>query len=846
MLTWPADFGASRRAPAGPVSPDTGRDSSGAGSAAPVERVPAPVDGVRAPVEPPTSPTTPPPPGAGRAAADPLLPYRLRAVRIGVHLTYLAVASLVAYPLFGGTLDASARSYSMLVAIAGVGGVLVRLLPWGRLFERNLGIAALYAWSIVDIGLITIGITMTGGASSPVFILYALTTVFFAAAYPRSGQVVLLIFTVACYTAALGVDGWGNAGAGFMKIAGLVLVGFMGSFLSRELMVQMETERETREESDSRAASLARVAAAARSMSTLDPDRVLGAVADAAVDIGFDGAAISLFDEARGTWATVQRRGVTLAEPATGALTSGLPGEIRATHRTVTARVDAGNALARTTAGCPMWSGGELVGGLVVVALGDAPLRPHQVEAAELLAAQAGAALNNARLFDERRSFERRLEHQAFHDALTGLPNRALFVDRLDHALARTRSDRRPIAVLFLDLDRFKTINDSLGHEAGDELLRLVGARLWECLRPGDTLARYGGDEFTVLLELDAERSAADVADRMLRTLASPFELRGREVVVGASIGVAVAGTTDGDPGDPLREADLAMYRAKERGKGRWELFEAELNARAVHRLEMETALRRAIDRREFFLHYQPLVSTESGALVGVEALVRWEHPERGVVPPGDFIPLAEETGLIKPLGEWVLAEACRQASTWITDGLPPVGVSVNLSAQQFQSRDLPGIVESVLAETGLPARLLTLEITESMVMADADSALWVMAQLRRLGVRLALDDFGQGYSSLSHLKTFPLDSLKIDKVFVDGLVDQAGDRAIVRSVVGLGADLGMSITAEGIETPAQLALVRALGCDTAQGYLLSVPVAAEFVPAMLGRSLFSAEGFSA
>jgi diguanylate cyclase (GGDEF)-like protein len=867
------------------------------------------------------------------AGQDVLLPYRLRAVRIGVRLTYMVVAALILYPIIGGNLDAAIHSYAALVGIAGGGAIFVRLLPWPWLFERGLGIAALYAWSIVDIALITVGITMTGGSASPVFMLYGLTTIFFAAAYPRSGQVALLAFTVVCYLVVLGAEDWtGNPGDSFMKLSGLVLVGIMGSFLSRELQAQMEAERETRAESESRAASLARVASAARSMSTLDPDRVLGIVADAALDIGFDGSALCLFDDRTRTWHTAQRRGVSITPSPTGLISDGLPGRVRDKGTTVVLPVHDHHVGLRTLAGCPMWSGGELVGALVVGCLDGGPLRPHQMEAAELLAAQAGAALNNARLFDERRTFEKRLAHQAFHDDLTGLPNRALFLDRLEHAMARSRRGHASIAVLFLDLDRFKMVNDSLGHEVGDELLRLVGARLHECLRPGDTLARYGGDEFTVLLEhVVDERDATEVADRLLAALASPFALRGREIVIAASIGVALAdgpGTSAGPgswvnadngemggpgglvgpaapggnaapgglgahggqaahggnaahggyaaqgghggnaahgglgvqggyaaPGgpigprghdsDPLREADLAMYRAKERGKGRWVLFQDDMNASALLRLEMESELRRAVDNGELFLLYQPIVSLRTGEVTAVEALVRWRHPRLGVVAPGEFIPLAEETGLIVPLGEWVLGEACRQAAAWREQGralgLAPMAVSVNLAAEQFQSRSLPGKVARALAAAGLPAESLVLEITESMVMADVDSALAVMAELRSIGVHLALDDFGQGYSSLSRLKHFPLQSLKVDKLFIDGLVDHAEDRAIVRSVVSLARDLGISVTAEGIETPAQLDRVRSLGCDAGQGYLLSVPIPGAEVPATLGHQLVTA-----
>ncbi|MDQ1374099.1 MAG: hypothetical protein QOJ09_1437, partial [Actinomycetota bacterium] len=462
---------------------------------------------------------------------------------------------------------------------------------------------------------------------------------------------------------------------------------------------------------------------------------------------------------------------------------------------------------------------------LIAGALEQRTILSYERECIELLAAQAGAALVNAHRYVERRAFEQELHHQAFHDSLTGLPNRALFVDRLQHALSRLGRGGRT-AVLFLDIDRFKMINDSLGHDVGDRLLVEVAGRLSSCLRPSDTLARYGGDEFTVLLEdPEEEGGAVAVADRILEMFKLPFTLAGREVMAGASIGIAISPSPSGDETDPLREADLAMYQAKDRGRGRWEIFDPAMNVYARGRLDSETELAQAVERNQFVLHYQPVVSLADGRVTGVEALVRWLHPRRGVVSPAEFIPLAEETGAIVPLGRWVLEESCRQGMAWDREGVPPLELHVNLSAVQFQRDDLLQMVAGVLASTGMPANRLTLEITESVVMHDVEAAVVTMSQLRDLGIRLSLDDFGQGYSSLGYLKQFPLDIVKIDRSFVDGLVASAEDQAIVRSVVMLAREMHMTVTAEGIETAEQLAAVRALGCDDAQGYFLSAPL---------------------
>ena len=427
----------------------------------------------------------------------------------------------------------------------------------------------------------------------------------------------------------------------------------------------------------------------------------------------------------------------------------------------------------------------------------------------------------------ERKLLEEKLAHQAFHDPLTDLPNRSLFLDRVDHALKRARRRGERVAVLFMDLDNFKVINDSLGHEVGDELLIAVAGRLSSCLRPVDTAARLGGDEFVVLLEdVEDPQEATKVAVRIEEALRAPFWVGGHHLFVTTSVGVALGGDDADRSGDLLRNADLAMYRAKEGGKDSHAVFEPGMNEKALERLGMEADLRRALDKEEFRVYYQPKVSLKSGRIVAQEALVRWEHPERGLVPPAEFIPLAEETGLIVPLGQWVLEEACRQAKEWQnlypTD--PSLRMSVNLSGAQFKRPDLGASVAEVLSETGLDPRDLILEITESMMVEDVGDALATLQELKSLGVKIAVDDFGTGYSSLSYLKRFPVDFLKIDRSFVEGLGRDSKDEGLVSASIELAHALDLEAIAEGVETEAQLEYLRSLGCDLAQGFYFQKP----------------------
>ncbi|MGA7673344.1 MAG: PAS domain S-box protein [Nitrolancea sp.] len=438
----------------------------------------------------------------------------------------------------------------------------------------------------------------------------------------------------------------------------------------------------------------------------------------------------------------------------------------------------------------------------------------------------------------ERRALEEELAHQAFHDSLTHLPNRMLFLDRLQQALSRTERSQSMLAVLFLDLDNFKVINDSLGHEVGDQLLMNVAERLRGSMRGGDTAARLGGDEFILLLDqIHSVHEAERVAQRVHEVLKEPFFVGQREVFVTPSIGIAVSTSSDDRPDDLLRNADVAMYRAKRNGRGCYEIFDPLMHTHVMQRLELEHHLRQAIERREFLVYYQPKLDLKTGRIVEMEALIRWQHPELGLVPPAEFIPLAEETGLVIPIGRWVLHEACSQMQDWRLRfrGHAPERVSVNLSAVQLRMPSLIDDIAATLDETGLDPSCLCLEITESAVMDNADLAMITLASLKQLGIELAIDDFGTGYSSLSYLKRFTVDVLKIDQSFVEGIDQDEENAVIVGVTIRLAHALGMKVVAEGVETKPQLDRLKELDCDLAQGYYVARPLPANSIGALIG-----------
>jgi diguanylate cyclase (GGDEF)-like protein/PAS domain S-box-containing protein len=429
------------------------------------------------------------------------------------------------------------------------------------------------------------------------------------------------------------------------------------------------------------------------------------------------------------------------------------------------------------------------------------------------------------------RALSHRMFYLAQHDSLTDLPNRVLLHDRLHHAISLAHRRRKQMAVLFLDVDRFKHVNDSLGHEIGDRLLQSVAQRLLACVRRSDTVSRQGGDEFVILLsEINQAQDAAVSAEKMLQALEAPHRIGQHELRVTGSIGIVVY-PDDGTEVDVLlKHADFAMYHAKDQGRNNYQFFEPNLNVRALERQLLESGLRRAIDRQELVLHYQPKIDLESGAIVGAEAFVRWRHPERGLILPAQFVPIAEVCGSIIPIGRWVLREACRQARAWQTAGIGPLPIAINVSPAELRDRDFVRCVRTTLAETGLAPSDLEIELREAVLMQDSQFALEVLSALKELHVQLALDDFGTGYSSLSHLKLFPIDILKIDQSFVSELTTDGGASSIVGAVIGMGKNLGMQVVAEGVESREQLACLQQLSCPQGQGFYLSEPLtAAEF-----------------
>jgi diguanylate cyclase (GGDEF)-like protein len=442
-----------------------------------------------------------------------------------------------------------------------------------------------------------------------------------------------------------------------------------------------------------------------------------------------------------------------------------------------------------------------------------------------------------ARALDGRRRYEKEIEHLARHDVLTNLPNRALFRDELKRAFANRSREGERVAVLCLDLDRFKPVNDSLGHAVGDELLQQVAMRLSSCVRAGDLAARLGGDEFGVIQSrVEDEGDASALAERIVQSLSVPYDLAGHRVTIGASVGIAIGAGADGTPDELVHQADLALYRVKAEGRQSFSFYHQDMDARAETRRKLEMDLQEAVEKQQFEVHFQPIIRLNDDIVTGFEALLRWRHPDRGMISPVEFIPIAEDTGLINQIGQWVLMEACKQAAAWP----PHISVAVNLSPIQFKQVTLPLQVASALSRSGLEPSRLELEITEAVLLKDTESTQRTLRQLREIGVRIALDDFGTGYSSLSYLSRFHFDKIKIDRSFISGMSAQTDALSIVRAISALGADLGMTVTAEGVETEEQLAHLRTVCCTEVQGFLFSRPKAARDLDEFLSGTKLS------
>jgi diguanylate cyclase (GGDEF)-like protein/PAS domain S-box-containing protein len=480
----------------------------------------------------------------------------------------------------------------------------------------------------------------------------------------------------------------------------------------------------------------------------------------------------------------------------------------------------------------PILFGNEVFGVMEFFSRASRPPEEVLLQSVRSIGAQIGQ-------FMARRQAEERVHHLAHYDELTGLPNRSMFNQRLSHALAQARRHAKPLAILFIDLDRFKNINDTLGHEAGDRVLKEVGQRLQGCLREGDTVGRLGGDEFVVLIEeLPEPVHVAAVAQKILAAVVKPFVVGAQEFHITASIGISTYPDDSEDMQGLLKNADIAMYRAKEQGKNNYQFYSALMNVHTVERLALESGLRRALERNDFLLHYQPKVDIGSGRITGMEALLRWQQPGRELTPPAQFIALAEETGLIVPIGEWVLKTACARKQSWREQGLPPLRIAVNLSARQFAHENLLQDVARVLEETGLDPAALEFEITESMVMHDPERAVKLLSRLKDMGIHISIDDFGTGYSSLSYLKRFPLDSVKIDRSFIRDIPGDADDAAITRAIIAMAHSLRLTVIAEGVETEEQLSFLREHGCDEMQGYYFSKPLPEDEVLKLVGSGL--------
>jgi diguanylate cyclase (GGDEF)-like protein len=780
---------------------------------------------------------------------------RLTSVQVGIWLSVIVCVGSALYAL--ETWDQPNRT--LILAVIGLGLVsapLINALPLERILRSPRRDLFFTAWSIADLVLIATIAGLDGGSQSAYAMLLVLPFLFASLSYPTKWTALVGAGAVVAVLAlALGVGG-GFPFSGFGLFTG-ICVALLAALEARNQLGQRRELAETAgalvrsEESSRRQADqqseVARFGQRALEGADIhelaqEASRILSDV----LGVGYGGvmkllpggrelllvAAVGLPEEMIG------HTRVPAADYSTQsgyALATGKPAVVN-DWRTETrfGQSELQGEQGMRSAAIVLIKGKEQPFGILGAGSGGS----HEFTREDVNFMQAIAnVLANA---IERRRTEEQTQHEALHDALTGLPNRSLFLDRLQHALSAAARRHTAIAVLFLDLDQFKLVNDSLGHAAGDELLAAVAPRIEQALRPGDTVARFGGDEFAVLAEdVRNERGATRIAERIAEALARPFILREREHFVSASIGISI-GTGAEEPEALIRDADSALYRAKDHGRGGYEIFDEVMRSRVIEHMQTENDLRRALQRQEFVIHYQPVVSLFDGSILSLEALLRWDHPERGLIAPLAFVPVAEESRLIVPIGRWVIEQACRQAAIWqqLHPDSAPVGVAVNLSARQLADPDMTTHIEGSIKANGIDPSALWLELTETALLDESAFAERAMANLSRIGVRLALDDFGVGFSSLGYLKRLPLSMIKLDRTFVENVTDNAHDAAIVRAVSDMADTIGIDVVAEGVETEEQVRMARDLGCGYAQGYHFAEPVPASYVERLLTRPI--------
>jgi len=791
---------------------------------------------------------------AGRAAVrDQDFETRLASIAVGNWLAAVVCLGCAVYALTSW--DEPNRS--LILVTIGVGlltAPLIALLPLERIIRGPLREPFFVAWSTADIALIAVCAGLDGGSRSAFMLLLVLPFLFASLSYPIRAMVAVGVAElIALFILAFAVGG-GLPFGGFGLFAALCIA-LLGGWEARSqargrrvlaksasALVRSEESSRLQAHQQSAVARFGQQALEGAGIDELAEDATR-IVADV-LEIDYSGvlkllpggeelqlvSAVGLPEELFGKarvpadYRSQSGYAIATGEPV---VVDDWSTETRFQKSAIQAQEGLQSAAIILIKGK-----GEPFG-----VLGAGSSRLHGFTEADISFLQAIAnVLANA---IERRRTEERTQHEALHDSLTGLPNRSLFLDRLGHALSVAARRQTDLAVLFLDLDQFKLVNDSLGHAAGDELLAAVAPRIEQALRPGDTVARFGGDEFAILAEdIGDERGATRIAGRIAESLARPFILREREHFVSASIGISIGSGVE-NPEGLIRDADSALYRAKEHGRGGYEIFDEVMRSRVIEHMQTENDLRRALQREEFVIHYQPVVSLHDGSIASMEALLRWDHPDRGLLGPLAFIPVAEETRLIVPIGRWVIEQACRQAAAWqrLRPDAAPVSVAVNLSGRQLADPELIAHVQGSIRANGIEPSTLWLELTESTLLEDTAYVEATLGSLRQLGVQLVLDDFGVGFSSLGYLKRLPLSMVKLDRTFVENITTSAHDAAIVRAVSEMAETIGLGVVAEGVQTEDQVRAARDLGCGYAQGFHFSEPLPTDYVAPLLSDS---------